>query len=58
MKQKVILVTGASSGIGYDTAIRLAKEGHKVYGAARRVERMMPLKDYGITPLPMDVTDE
>ena len=58
MKQKVILITGASSGIGYDTAIRLAQEGHKVYGAARRVERMTPLKDYGITPLPMDVTDE
>jgi len=58
MKQKVILITGASSGIGYDTAIRLAQEGHKVYGAARRMERMMPLKEYGIMPLPMDVTDE
>jgi len=36
--KKVILVTGASSGIGYQTAEQLAKEGHIVYGAARRVD--------------------
>ena len=58
MKQKVILITGASSGIGYDTAVRLAGEGHKVYGAARRVERMEPLREHGVVPLKMDVTDE
>lgn len=57
-KQKVILLTGASSGIGYDTAEALAKQGHKVYAAARRVERMEPLRQYGIEPLSMDVTDE
>ena len=56
--QKVILLTGASSGIGYDTAIALAKQGHKVYAAARRVESMEPLTKYGIVPLRMDVTDE
>ena len=58
MQQKVILLTGASSGIGYDTAVALAQQGHKVYAAARRVERMEPLRQYGITPLRMDVTDE
>ena len=57
-KQKVILLTGASSGIGYDTAEALAKQGHKVYAAARRVERMEPLRQYGVEPLSMDVTDE
>lgn len=58
MKQKVILLTGASSGIGYDTATRLAKQGHKVYGAARRIDKMQPLKELGVIPIKMDVTDD
>lgn len=58
MKQKVILITGASSGIGYDAALALAAEGHKVYAAARRVELMASLEDKGIVPVRMDVTDE
>lgn len=55
---KVILVTGASSGIGFDAAASLARQGHRVYSAARRVERMEPLKALGVVPLRMDVTDE
>lgn len=58
MNKQIILLTGASSGIGYDTAIALAHQGHKVYAAARRVERMETLRQYGIVPLKMDVTDE
>lgn len=58
MKKKVILITGASSGIGYSTAIYLAKEGHKVYTGARRMDKMESLKEYGITPVSLDVTDE
>lgn len=58
MKKKVILITGASSGIGYDAALTLAAEGHKVYAAARRVELMASLEDKGIVPVRMDVTDE
>ena len=34
-----ILVTGASSGIGFDAAGALARKGYEVYGAARRVDR-------------------
>ena len=55
---KVILITGASSGIGFDAAQMLAQQGHKVYAAARRVELMEPLKAYGVQVLKMDVTDE
>ena len=56
--KKVILITGASSGIGYDAAIRLAEQGHRVYGAARRVELMEKLRASGVVPVRMDVTDE
>ena len=56
--QKIILITGGSSGIGFDSAIALAKQGHKVYAAARRVDMMEPLKEFGIVPLSLDVTND
>ena len=56
--QKVVILTGASSGIGYDSAIKLAKQGHKVYAAARRVDLMQPLTSYGVITLRLDVTDD
>ena len=52
------LVTGASSGIGEATALRLAKAGFTVYAVARRVDRMSGLADAGIHVLKMDVTDD
>ena len=58
MERKVILITGASSGIGFETALRLAAQGHTVYGAARRVELMEPLEESGVKIIKMDVTDE
>ena len=58
MKQYVILITGASSGIGFEAAVMLAKQGHKVYGAARRMELMEPLREYGVTPVKLDITDD
>ena len=56
--KKVILITGASSGIGYDAALMLAQQGHRVYAAARRVELMEPLKTEGVQVVSLDVTDE
>ena len=56
--KKVILLTGASSGIGYQTAESLAKEGHIVYGAARRIEKMEDLKQFGVKSIYLDITDE
>ncbi len=55
---KVALVTGASSGIGEDTALQLQAAGYTVYAVARRVDRMQPLADKGIHAFGMDVTDE
>lgn len=57
MKQ-VVLVTGASAGIGKETANLLAENGFTVYGAARRIEKMQDLKALGVHLLAMDVTDE
>lgn len=58
MTKKVIILTGASSGIGYEAAEYLAKEGHIVYGAARRTDKIEPLSKLGVKPLKLDVTDE
>jgi NAD(P)-dependent dehydrogenase (short-subunit alcohol dehydrogenase family) len=55
---KRVLVTGASSGIGYDTAKALAAAGYDVFAAARRVELMEPLREFGVTPVYLDVTSE
>lgn len=58
MNALVILITGASSGIGYEAARMLSEQGHKVYGAARRTERMESLRPYGVIPLSLDVTSD
>jgi NADP-dependent 3-hydroxy acid dehydrogenase YdfG len=51
----VAVVTGASSGIGAATAVRLVAEGWEVIGAARRLDRLAGLK--GVRPQALDVTD-
>ncbi len=44
IKDKVAVVTGASSGIGYATALALAKAGAKVAAGARRVDKLESLQ--------------
>ncbi|KRM99876.1 oxidoreductase [Loigolactobacillus rennini] len=58
INQQVVLVTGASSGIGEATAIRLRQRGFIVYAAARRTARMRHLLGLGIHVLALDVTDD
>ena len=55
---KTALVTGASSGIGEETARTLHKLGYTVYAAARRTDRLKQLTAIGIHALTMDVTDD
>jgi NADP-dependent 3-hydroxy acid dehydrogenase YdfG len=63
LKDKVAIVTGASSGIGEGVARKLAAEGVKVGLAARRVERLAALREEIAAAggeamvIPMDVTD-
>ncbi len=56
--KKVILITGASSGMGKETAKTLIEQGHTVYTVARRIDQMQDLKSLGGHPLQMDVTNE
>ncbi len=58
MSTRVALVTGASSGIGERTALRLHEAGFEVYAVARRLELMQGLADAGIHVFAMDVTDD
>lgn len=61
-QRKTAVVTGASSGIGRETALRLADRGYRVVLIARRVEALQALADE-IGPsdhslvAPMDLTD-
>lgn len=54
----VALVTGASSGIGEETALLLHDAGYTVYAVARRTERMVGLAARGIRTFAMDLTDD
>lgn len=63
---KTVMVTGASSGFGLESARRFAAKGHKVIVAARRKERLLDLQkelesEFGqgtIYVMPLDVTSD
>jgi short-subunit dehydrogenase len=57
-KGETALVTGASSGIGRETAIRLARAGFKVLALARREERLSELarEDERVIPRVVDLS--
>lgn len=60
IKGSVVLVTGASAGIGEGIAMAFAAEGCRVIACARRMDRLEALRDKtegDILPLAMDVRD-
>ncbi len=57
-----IVVTGASSGIGFQTSLHLASQGHTVYALARRKDKLeeliaQNLGDGEIIIVPIDLED-
>jgi NAD(P)-dependent dehydrogenase (short-subunit alcohol dehydrogenase family) len=63
-RQKVAVVTGSSSGIGYATSLLLARKGFYTYASARNINRSASLQsivDAERLPLKLiqlDVTDD
>src|SRR5260221_13297063 len=60
---KTILITGASSGFGRDTAETLFRAGHTVYASMRRAEgknreAAEALRKLGIKTVELDVSDD
>lgn len=45
LRGTIVMVTGASSGIGWEFCIDLAKSGCKIIAAARRIDRLKSLCD-------------
>lgn len=58
MDKKVILITGASSGIGLATARQLIKEGYIVYASARKDDAYKEIEELGGFPLRIEMEDE
>lgn len=58
MGRKTVLITGCSSGIGYDAAHGLAARGWRVFATCRKPEDCARLRDEGLESFPLDYADE
>ncbi|MBI1829517.1 MAG: SDR family oxidoreductase [Thaumarchaeota archaeon] len=62
--QKVAIVTGSSSGIGYETALVLARNGFRTYATMRNLEKAKAISDVAkreglqLHTIKLDVTEE
>src|SRR2546425_9163537 len=63
-RQKVAIVTGSSSGIGYATSLMLARKGFYTYASARNVDKSASLESISnaerlpLKLIQLDVTDD
>ena len=63
MIKKNVLITGTSTGLGFETAILFANNGYKVYATMRNLKKADALNtkietdNLDIEILPLDVTD-
>ena len=58
MTQKTILITGCSSGIGYDAAHSLNKRGWRVFATCRQQADCARLRDEGLESFVLDYSNE
>ena len=59
-QQKTVLVTGASTGLGLDCSLELAKRGWSVFAGVRKesdADRLRELASGDLTPVILDVVD-
>lgn len=57
MQPKIILITGCSSGIGFDAVFALKKRGNRVIASCRKPEDVQKLLDLDIEAVVLDVSD-
>src|SRR6476620_5637718 len=63
-RQKVAVVTGSSSGIGYATSLMLARNGFHTYASARNINKSANLQStadaerLSLKPIQLDVADD
>jgi NAD(P)-dependent dehydrogenase (short-subunit alcohol dehydrogenase family) len=57
MDEKVILITGCSSGIGFDAGFALKKCGYRVIASCRKNEDVQKLINSGLEAVRLDVSD-
>lgn len=58
MQKKSLLITGCSSGIGYDAAHAMARRGWRVFATCRKAKDCARLQDEGLESLVLDYEDD
>jgi NADP-dependent 3-hydroxy acid dehydrogenase YdfG len=56
--KKIVLITGASSGMGKQTALYLASCGFIVYATTRTPNKLNDIKQENIIPIKLDLTNQ